>query len=278
MNILLSEKIRENLENGFEEQLYQAALDNLSDLNNPLRYNNFIYAMRELLRHILSRTSPENNITKCMWYKSDPSAKTKVSRRQRLIYAVHGGLSEQFIKDELFIDTQPMICSLLKRHDYLCKYTHINPETFNTPNETVSNLVNNFLKELYSLFTEIENCKKSIIINLSERLDQEVINNIVSDLIQEIDLLATHYYIENVFIENKTILSIDYEFIHIEVEGEIEVELAYGSSSDERRGEAHNIFCSFPFTCYIPACVDDIHVLVQEEACLDVDTSEWYEE
>lgn len=54
----------------FELDLYEAAVHNLSDLSNKLRFNNFAYAMRELSRHVLHRLAPSEGVLKCSWYKN----------------------------------------------------------------------------------------------------------------------------------------------------------------------------------------------------------------
>lgn len=47
---------------GFEKQLYQAAVANLKDSTSPLRLNNFAYAMREVVRHLLARLAPDSSV------------------------------------------------------------------------------------------------------------------------------------------------------------------------------------------------------------------------
>ena len=42
----VSDQLVGNLSEGFERELYQAAMSNLDDECNKLRFNNFAYAMR----------------------------------------------------------------------------------------------------------------------------------------------------------------------------------------------------------------------------------------
>jgi len=52
------ETLAKFLQAGFEQELYASAFQNLANLNNKLRFNNFAYAIRELIRHILNRLAP----------------------------------------------------------------------------------------------------------------------------------------------------------------------------------------------------------------------------
>lgn len=50
------------LKTDFEQRLFEATINNLFDAYNPLRFNNFAYATRELVRHILTRIAPDKGV------------------------------------------------------------------------------------------------------------------------------------------------------------------------------------------------------------------------
>lgn len=52
-------EIEKRLSGDFEHDLFDAALYNLNDVHNKLRFNNFAYSLRELTRHILARLAPD---------------------------------------------------------------------------------------------------------------------------------------------------------------------------------------------------------------------------
>lgn len=122
----LREIIESRLVDGFEKELYQAALCNLDDVNNRLRFNNFAYAMRELVRHVLNRLAPDMEVLDCCWYKNEMDRENGITRIQRVNYAVQGGLSNEYVMDVLGLDIQQIRKSLKKSHDNLSKHTHIN--------------------------------------------------------------------------------------------------------------------------------------------------------
>jgi len=75
------------LETDFEKKLFEATINNLLDIHNPLRYNNFSYVMRELLDHILKRLAPDECVKKYIWY-TPPASEREVVRSQRIKYAI----------------------------------------------------------------------------------------------------------------------------------------------------------------------------------------------
>lgn len=137
------DRIRPALAKGFESDVFEAAMRNLSDLANPLRFNNFSYAARETVRHVLYRMAPDPHVMACCWYRKERGQQGGVTRRQRAYYAVQGGLSDEFVKQSLDLDTDEMISTLLERIDSLSKFTHIQlqPECFALPLEEVDRLV-----------------------------------------------------------------------------------------------------------------------------------------
>lgn len=275
-NVLL-----EYLDSDFEKKLYQAILKNLEDTNNPLRYNNFAYSMRELVRHILKRVSPDNNIKNTEWYVIKKSIcknnDIDITRMDRLKYCIQGGLSDSFLQDELEININPLLKSLKCQIDELSKYTHIEKNSFNIHSKLVKKFTSEFMTLLIELFSQIYTCRKSIINHLEHKINKDVVEHILSDVVADIDLLSTHSYIEEIYIDGCEITNIDHEFIYITVHGEIEVELTYGSDSDRKNMSGTTLYDSFPFTFRTVTYVDNLDELILENSKLDVDTSKWYQ-
>lgn len=124
---------------GFEAALVRAAFDNL-EISGPLRFNNFGYALRELLRHVFHRLAPDEKITQCDWFKPDPTAKSTITRAHRSKYMLQGGLSDYFVHKVLKVDVPPVIQDVLAAFKALNKFTHINSDTFNLVKINVSAL------------------------------------------------------------------------------------------------------------------------------------------
>ncbi|MBC3300196.1 hypothetical protein H0Z09_03585 [Pseudomonas sp. SWRI18] len=262
----------------FEHSLYSAALRNLSDTGNQLRFNNFAYAMRELSRHFLHRLAPDAEVVKCPWYKNITKEEEKIARSERAAYAVHGGLSEEYVDETLGLDLSEMNKRLKVAIDGLSRYTHIQEDVFDLPVEQVEALAQETTDSFAGLFDAIKRCHDDIVYRLHEAIDDAAVEEVLRDTIQAIDELATHHFIDEIYVD-ETIIRITYDTVHFDVAGMVGVELQYGSSSDWRSGDGAKIDISFPFICKMicPAENPSEETLKMVQGSLIVDTSRWYE-
>lgn len=273
----MKEVIKEQLAGDFEKALFLAALGNLADGGNPLRFNNFAYAMRELVRHVMARLAPDDEVRACDWYKNEIDRSNGISRRQRVYYAVQGGLSDEYVTDELGIDVGEIHRRLRDSIDNLSKHTHIEENTFNLSGEEIERFVNETLAAVVDFFQTVTGCRTILVEALREHLDASIVNAAISETILSIDELATHHSIDAVYTEQVHIRQIDAHFIHFVAEGTVECELQWGSNSDLRRGDGATLDQDFPFTCELISSVDDPRAIVAEENSFRADTSLWWE-
>ena len=273
----MNEVIEKQLEGGFEEALFSAALENLEDRGNPLRFNNFAYAMRELVRHVMARLAPDNEVRACSWYKEETDRLNGISRRQRVYYAVQGGLSDEYVADELGLEVGQIHRRLRDSIDNLSKHTHIEEATFNLSDAEVDRFVNQTLAAVTDLFQTISECRTALVEAFNEKLDASVVSAAISETILSIDELATHHCIDAVYTEQVHISQIDANFIHFSAEGTVECELQWGSNSDLRRGDGATLEQAFPFNCELTSPVDNPGAIVAEENAFVADTSSWRE-
>lgn len=270
-------EIEKRLPGNFEKDLFLSALDNLKDNNNALRFNNFSYAMRELTRHILHRLAPDISVLKCSWYKNETDKLNGITRKQRAIYAVQGGLEDSYVGNVLGLKVSEIHKNLIRSINKLSKFTHIEPKTFDLPENEVNKLVEETICSVYAFLQLINECKDLIIKGLWEQIDQTVVEEIVSETIQSLDELATHHYIDESYIDSIVIYCIDHEHIQFRAIGTVSCELQYGSNSDFRRGDGVKLSESFPFNCELNSSVKHPSNVESIEGSLDVDTDSWYE-
>lgn len=273
----MDEVIEKQLEGDFEKALFSAALGNLEDRDNPLRFNNFAYAMRELVRHVMARLAPDDEVRACDWYKEETGRPNGISRRQRVYYAVQGGLADEYVTDELDLDVGEIHRQLRDSIDNLSKHTHIEEATFNLGDEEVEGFVNETLAAVIDLFQTISACRTTLVEAFMEHLDASVVHAAISETILSIDELATHHSIDAVYTDQVHIRQIDAHFIYFVAEGTVECELRWGSNSDLRRGDGATLNEAFPFSCELTSSVGDPGDIVAEENAFAVDTSSWWE-
>lgn len=166
------------LNDGFCIKLFQAALNNANDGNNPLRANNFAYALRELMRNILANLAPDNEISMCSWYKETDEPKVKITRAQRIAYAIHGGIDSDDVKEKLSVD----VCSIQKKlsglNNRLSKMTHIERETFNIPPDRSQELISESIEVVFNFLEAITVCNKNILSAISDDIDMALFVNL----------------------------------------------------------------------------------------------------
>jgi len=272
----MRESIAGRLPSEFESDLFQAALGNLDEVSNPLRFNNFAYSMRELVRHVLSRLAPDAAVLRCDWYREETGRANGISRRQRVYFAVQGGLSDKYVRDELGLDIARIHRKLRDSVDNLSKHTHIEEGTFSIEPERVDELVDETLSSVVGLLDTIDECRKLMRESLWEHIDTSVIDSGLMNTILSIDELATHHWIEEIYTSDIEIADIGVDFVQIVAEGTVSCTLQWGSHSDLRKGDGATLPQSFPFRCKLQSPVDDpSNVLVDPEA-FGADTSSWW--
>ncbi|RAW88724.1 hypothetical protein [Photorhabdus laumondii] len=266
-------EIEKALAEGFERNLFLASERNLDDKYNPLRLNNYSYAMRELTRHILHRLAPNQNVLNCVWYKNETDKDNGITRKQRAYYAVQGGLQDAYVQNTLGLAVEEIHKDLVTAINKLSKFTHIEPKVFGLPDVEIDVLVNETREAVYGFLVTINACRKLIIDSLWEQIDSAVIDETLKETIQALDELASHHFIDEVYTDKVEIYQIDHEYIMFRVEGSIGCELQWGSNSDVRRGDGIILQQSFPFECELLSPVHSPKFVESIEGTLRVDTS-----
>jgi hypothetical protein len=97
----------------------------------------------------------------------------------------------------------------------------------------------------------------------------------MSETILEVDELATHHYIQEIYVADTTVHAIGPETITYRSTGSIDVILQFGSNSDVARGDGAELEQSFPFSCDIEIPLLDPWDLGLAETRYGVDVSSW---
>ncbi|HSZ34694.1 MAG TPA: hypothetical protein VK772_15365, partial [Puia sp.] len=273
------DKLKKILTSKFELDLLDAALENLNDLSNKLRLNNFAYSVRELTRHFLNSISPDDNVKGCTWFKAElPDG--KLTRRQRIKYAIYGGIEESTL-EELGFNIEELnatISLLVGTIDSLSKFTHITPEIFNLKDTDIEQKAEEILKTLDKFVETIESYRTKLVDFLDGLIEEHMDESVASNAFINLDTLAPHYSLNYCDVSGYHISEINDQEIIVDVEGRIHVTLEYGSSSDRREGDGVDLKESFKFKTQIKYFIssefpsDDFEVIDY-----DVDTSPWYE-
>lgn len=260
----------------FQIELLEASLSNLVDENNKLRFNNFACGVRELCRHVLLSLAPDEEVLACEWYENDTKIKGKLSRAERIRFAIHGGIDPFYVEDEL-IEVEDYVSKILTAITMLNKFTHVNESTFGVNEITVQLLSDQVIEAFSDFVGVIESCRQSLIKALEGHIDDAVVLHSVSDSLDSVDMLATHHSVDYTELISMNVTVIGSTSMKVEVEGNVHVVLQYGSNSDLRNDIGAELNDSFPFTCELEVQIDAAFPNGQIEVNnFYVDTSSWY--
>ena len=258
----------------FSRTVIQCAERALEDAGNPLRLNFFATAMRILFEHVFEVLSPDAKIVECAWFVAERS-NGKPSRSQRIAFAIQGGLSNKFVTDDLKVDSSPLKSRILKTIDRLSRHIHGRQETVVADPTTQDKEATAALSAMNDFLDAITACRRAIVDPIIAGLDSAAVDALISETILEIDELATHHSLDEVYVDHIGVHEIGPHAITYRAKGTVEVTLQFGSNSDVRRGDGAEIPHSFPFHCDIEVPIDDPHDVSMGEPAYGVDKSRW---
>jgi hypothetical protein len=120
-------------------------------------------------------------------------------------------------------------------------------------------------------------CRTTILDAIQQELDDAAVDALLTDTIQEVDELATHHSVEEVYVGDTSVRSIGAHFITYRATGTIAISLQWGSNSDLRRGDGAEADLSFPFHCNIEVSLDDPLNISFGDTDYAVDVSSWHD-
>lgn len=271
--------ILQHLAPGFEQELFQAAIANVDDTSNKLRLNNFAYSMRELIRIVLERLAPDAEVLNAPWFKpNDKDHPDKVTRSQRIKYAIQGWLSDDYVTDTLRIDHQDNDKELRKNIDELSKYTHVTESTFNIEPVKITELALGVLCNVQLFLMNVAEARYQVQQAAIDCIDEEMIEEFYYNVQDDIDILSTHHEILSYMVTDINLKDQDSDTITLDVKGVVQVRLQWGSDGDMRRGDGYETQMSFPFSSTLIASYrneqGDVHIVSRT---IDINTDQFYQ-
>ena len=271
--------ILQHLAPGFEQELFLAAIANVDDTSNKLRLNNFAYSMRELIRIVLERLAPDTEVVNASWFNpNDKDHPDKVTRSQRIKYAIQGWLSDDYVTNTLRIDHHDNDKELRKNIDELSKYTHVTESTFNIEPVKITELALGVLCNVQLFLMNVAEARYRVQRAAIDCIDNEMIEEFYYNVQNDIDILATHHEILAYLVTGINPKNQDKDTIILEVNGEVQVRLQWGSDGDIRRSDGYETEMSFPFSSTLIASYKnkqgDVHIVSRT---IDINTDQFYQ-
>lgn len=260
----------------FAALVLDGALMAARDAQNPIRGNLFAAAIRELITHVLHSLAPNANVEACPWFKLVPDARGP-TRKQRASYIVQGGISDDFLANELGLDPEDSHRDLLDAMNELNRLTHVQKGTVIGGERAVRDLAERTLSAILTLFESARLCRQGIEAKLEGHVDREVMDKLISETIDDLDILSTHTTVEEHEVETVEVASLNHEFIEYEVSGTVYVELQYGSDSDVENDIGARMPDSYPYSATMRSDVAAPKKILGDSVVLAVDNSSFFE-
>lgn len=268
----MEEQIESYLNTDFEKKLFSASVAYLENNSDPLRINSFAYSLRELIRNVFERRAPEDKVKSCTWFKKETD-NGKPSRKQRYIYCVQGGLSHNFVKDELSMDILEPWKEIKGTIDSLSKFTHVNDATFDMSSEECEKLSEEALGILLSIFNMIEDTRNELHYELASHIDNQLMSTFVSNSMPDIDILSQQSYVEHAEVTEYELIDIDNLELTFRGEGNAHVSQNYGKGDD-----SCEINEEYPFEFTGSSLVTKPYDLSIPPEYISINTSSWFGE
>jgi len=258
----------------FSRSCLEGACRALEDRENPLRLNFFSTAMRILFEHLIETLAPSDAVKRSCWYRPERDDGNP-TRGQRITYAIQGGLTEEFVTGQLHVDPQPLRKRLLEAVDQCSAQVHGREYTLITDPGEQDAAAAGTTVAVCAMLDAIHRRRAAILEPIAESLDEAAVEALLRETILEVDELATHHSIQEIYVGETTVLTIGPETITYRATGSLDVILQFGSDSDIRNDMGAEIPQTFPFFCDIEVSLSDPWEFEWAEPRYGVDVSAW---
>ncbi|HAV4974921.1 TPA: hypothetical protein JIY89_12150 [Acinetobacter baumannii] len=240
-------EFKKYLEGDFENNLLDSAILNLEN-HHSLTFNNFAYAMREMLRILFHRLSPEKEIRKCSWYPALKEPNDKITRRQRYKYAIQGGIGDFLLKQFRLDKSIEKACTtLLKQIEVLNSFTHIEEHTYNLSMDDTKDRANQCFDAVLKVVRLIKRVRNKLFKHIITYLDKRLLNKAVMEYVENIDLIAARASVEEIKANKFINMEIDSSRVSFTVSGNTNCLLEYGNRIDIKNGDDWSCYMDFDF-------------------------------
>lgn len=271
MRLLENKPVSKLFCESFDQNVLRSAYSYVNNLNDPLRCNSFALVIRELIRIAIARIAPDEKVKKASWFIGyEKEGKIGVTNAERYRFAISGYLSNELIAAHPEFNTKSEIKGLIKAIKTLSEYAHISEETYGGTDNDVQNFKNDIEDAVIDYAERLEHTQNRIQNRVWDLTQIELWHNIANNFPDELDCLSTRSIIEEVVIEEMPEMELDHPRPILTGSGFAEVELNYGSRSDEQVSS----YDSFPLEFTASINPDTLEVTIEK---FSVDASSFYD-
>jgi hypothetical protein len=265
-------EFQEHLETDFEHALLYASLRNYCSHGNPLRFNNFAYAIRELINHVLKRLAPDDRVKASPWFTKNKNNAT-ITRKQQAKYIAQKHISDDLLDEGVLESLDSAIGWFNKNYASLNDYTHISESSFDSNPKEFFERAKLLFQLCNTIFDDFDDLEHLITESIIEKVQDEVNEVTRNNIPDELDILSAQTIVDWCNVDETELLSLDETYIYLLVRGTVEITRQYGRGEDYfSQGD------SYPFKFAVSIRTDDFSTILPLLNTPVVDTGSWYDD
>ena len=265
-------EFQEHLETDFEYELLHASLRNYCSHGNPLRFNNFAFAIRELINHVLKRLAPNDRVMASPWFTKNKNNAT-VTRKQQAKYIAQKHIPDQLLDDAAIESLDDGIAWFNKNYSSLNDYTHISEHSFDSNPKQFFDSAKLLIELCNKIFDTFDELERVITESIIEEVQNEVTDITMNNIPDELDILSSQTAVNWCNVESIELLNLEENYIYLLVRGTVEITRQYGRGEDYFAQED-----SYPFKFAVSIRTDNFNVIAPLLNTVVVDTGSWYDD
>ena len=261
--------------NDFQNKLYDCVIANYFDLNNPIRFNNFAYSIRELLREKFDYEAPDEQIKLCTWYSpllENNEEKNKPTRSDKVRYYLAAGLNDSQLQLlQVENDIKSIQNKYLKTVNTLSKYTHINEKNFGIDISDGDKKFREILSLIINFLESVEELRNRVINQINDSVYSDINNHFFENFPPKFDLLSSHTRFSDISNLNLEIFEMTSSQIKINGQADLEIDLQSGTDSEVQRGDGLVWSDSYPVDFTLLVNINDFSDIKYQFEKIDID-------
>lgn len=179
--------------------------------------------------------------------------------KDRIKYIVQGGFSDEIVKSILGLDFQNKIQRINTYfRDTLSAHVHISKNTFNCSTEEIAQKTEEFSQIFRTFWILVQRLRTDLIRALQNDLSEIITEKFLQDTFDDLDCLSTHTRVDDIYISDIEIVNITENYFKVCIDGNIGVELQYGSDGDLKRGIGDIMNDDYPFEINFNIDISDL--------------------
>src|SRR5690625_681007 len=236
------DRIRSILADGFEKDLFESALYTLKDPNNKLRFNHFVFSLRDLLRHVLARLAPEEKVIDWLW-QMDITPDEETIWTYRIKFALQNGYFDDHLLEFYNIDRDiaDEIEEVKRIIHALTWYTYIDSKFYNLQKKEFKILVDEIIFGIDAFASHIISFQSDLRDDVYHWIDPESLRKTILNYQGDSFIFVPLHSIKNCEISKYDVLKVCSDSALLEVEGTIKVSLIYGSMKERENIEKYDV-------------------------------------